>query len=45
MDKKSVIFIDDLNAPIPEKYGSQPSIEWLRNLSDHGFAYDKYLQK
>jgi dynein heavy chain len=37
-----IIFVDDLNVPLPEKQGAQPPIEWLRNMADHGFAYDKY---
>ena len=42
-DKKLLIFVDDLNFPMAEKHGAQPPIEWLRSLTDHGFAYNKYL--
>lgn len=41
MDKKAIFFIDDLNMPLPEKYGAQPPIELLRNLADHGFLYER----
>jgi dynein heavy chain len=41
LNKKAIIFIDDLNMPIPEKYGAQPSIELFRNLIDHNFWYEK----
>lgn len=41
-NKKGALFIDDLNMPLPEKYGAQPPIELLRNIADHGFLYEKY---
>ncbi len=40
-DKKSIIYVDDLNMPIKEKYGSQPPLELLRQIIDHGFIYNK----
>jgi dynein heavy chain len=40
-NKKGALFIDDLNMPLPEKYGAQPPIELLRNIADHGFLYEK----
>ncbi|GAB6023461.1 Dynein heavy chain 7, axonemal [Chamberlinius hualienensis] len=38
--KKMVIFIDDLNLPVPEECGAQPPIELLRLLLDDGSLFD-----
>ncbi|XP_059155726.1 dynein axonemal heavy chain 6-like isoform X2 [Physella acuta] len=39
--KRVVIFIDDLNMPKLDTYGSQPPIELLRQYQDFGGLYDR----
>ncbi|XP_068918735.1 dynein axonemal heavy chain 14 [Petaurus breviceps papuanus] len=35
-----VIFIDDLNSPVPEEYGAQPPLELVRQLLELGGFYN-----
>ncbi|XP_062828664.1 dynein axonemal heavy chain 14 isoform X3 [Anolis carolinensis] len=48
--KQVLLFIDDLNMPVAEEYGSQPPLELIRQLLDLGGIYDtqhlewKYVQ-
>ena len=38
---KLVIMVDDVNMPKPDRYGSQPPIELLRQIVDFGGFYDR----
>jgi len=39
--KKLIFFIDDINMPTPDKYGTQDAIALLRMHFDYGFWYDR----
>lgn len=39
--KRLILFVDDLNMPKLDTYGSQPPIELLRQMQDFGGFYDR----
>lgn len=39
--KKMIYFVDDLNLPFVEEYGTQNALELLRQIMDHGTIFDR----
>jgi len=39
-NRKAFVFIDDLNMPKKEEFGSQPPLELIRQLFDHKGWYE-----
>ena len=42
--KKLLTFMDDLNMPAKDTFGSQPPLELIRQWIDYGFWYDRQRQ-
>lgn len=42
-NKRLIVFVDDLNMPKLDSYGSQPPIELLRQFQDFSGFYDREL--
>ncbi|XP_058525212.1 dynein axonemal heavy chain 14 isoform X2 [Ochotona princeps] len=39
-NNRLIVFIDDLNTPVPDTYGTHPALELIRQLLDLGGIYD-----
>lgn len=39
-----ITFMDDLNMPAKDTFGSQPPLELMRQWIDYGFWYDRQKQ-
>jgi dynein heavy chain len=39
--KKMIFYVDDLNLPYIEEYGTQNSLELMRQIMDHGSLFDR----
>lgn len=42
--KQMIVFVDDLNMPSRDAYGSQPPLEFLKHVMEYGFTYDRQKQ-
>ena len=42
--KQMITFMDDLNMPAKDTFGSQPPLELIRQWVDYGFWYDRLKQ-
>ncbi len=42
--KKLLTYMDDLNMPAKDTFGSQPPLELIRQWLDYGFWYDRARQ-
>ncbi|XP_046962283.1 dynein axonemal heavy chain 2 [Vanessa cardui] len=42
--KKLIAFMDDINMPVRDEYGSQPPLELMRLWYDYGFWFDRQKQ-
>lgn len=43
-NKKMITFMDDLNMPAKDTFGSQPPLELMKLWIDYGFWYDRLKQ-
>ena len=42
---RCIFFLDDLNMPLPDKYGTQSGVSLVRQHMDYGFWYDRQKQE
>lgn len=39
-----IAFMDDINMPVKDEYGSQPPLELVRLWLDYGYWFDRHKQ-